>query len=151
MAEVPRKFRSTARCGCETARLSRSPPPRATLKVTCGCSKRLPKANPTSDLYLITDNLSSHKSPPIREWLEKHPRVKQAFIPVGACWLNPQEAWWRLFRREALAGQSFADAEDIVLATRVATKQLNLRAKPWVWGRLQKPRRHRRRSFVFRP
>ncbi len=108
------------------------------------------KANPASDLYLIIDNLSSHKSPPIREWLEKHPRVKQVFIPVGACWLNLQEAWWRLFRREALAGQSFADAEDIVLATRVATKQLNLRLKPWVWGRLQKPRRHRRRSFVYR-
>jgi hypothetical protein len=47
---------------------------------------------------------SSHESPPIREWLEKHPRVKQVFIPVGACWLNLQEAWWRLFRREALAG-----------------------------------------------
>jgi hypothetical protein len=27
--------------------------------------------------------------------------VKQIFIPVGACWLNLQEAWWRLFRREA--------------------------------------------------
>ena len=25
------------------------------------------RANPGSDLYLITDNLSSHKSPPIRE------------------------------------------------------------------------------------
>jgi hypothetical protein len=108
------------------------------------------KATPIGDLYLITDNLSSHKSPPIREWLENHPRVKQVFIPVGACWLNLQEAWWRLFRREALAGQSFADAEEIELATRVATKQLNVRAKRWVWGRPPKPRRHRRRSFVYR-
>jgi hypothetical protein len=108
------------------------------------------RSNPSGDLYLITDNLSSHKSLPIRQWLEKHPRVKQIFIPVGACWLNLQEAWWRLFRREALAGQSFADAEEIELATRVATKQLNLRAKPWVWGRPQKPPRHRRRSFVYR-
>ena len=33
-------------------------------------------------------------------------------------------------RREALAGQSFADAGEIELATRVATKQLNFRAKP---------------------
>ena len=79
------------------------------------------QANPNGDLYLITDNLSSHKSPPIREWLENHPRVKQVFIAVGACWLNLQEAWWRLFRREALAGESFADAEEIELATRVAT------------------------------
>jgi transposase InsO family protein len=113
--------------------------------------KAVEQANPSGDLYLITDNLSSHKSPPIREWLEKHPRVEQVFIPVGACWLNLQEeAWWRVFRREALAGQTFANAEEIERATRVATQQLNCRAKPWVWGRAQKPRRHRRRSFVYR-
>jgi len=41
------------------------------------------QANPSGDVYLITDNLSSHKSPPIREWLENHPRVEQVFIPVG--------------------------------------------------------------------
>jgi hypothetical protein len=46
------------------------------------------QANPKGDLYLITDNLSSHKSTPIREWLENHPRVEQVFIPVGACWLK---------------------------------------------------------------
>jgi hypothetical protein len=39
------------------------------------------QANPSGDLYLITDNLSSHKSPPIREWLKNHPRVEQVFIP----------------------------------------------------------------------
>jgi hypothetical protein len=50
------------------------------------------EANPTGDLYLITDNLSSHKSPPIQEWLDAHPRVYQIFIPKGACWLNLQEA-----------------------------------------------------------
>jgi hypothetical protein len=34
------------------------------------------RENPRGELYLITDNLSSHKSLPIREWLEKHPRVE---------------------------------------------------------------------------
>jgi len=48
--------------------------------------------NPAGELYLITDNLSSHKSPPIQEWLAAHPRVHQVFIPKGACWLNLQEA-----------------------------------------------------------
>jgi hypothetical protein len=69
--------------------------------------------NPTGALYLITDNRSSHKSPPIAAWLAEHPRVQQVFLPVGACWLNLQEGWWRLFRREALAGQSFVDGEEI--------------------------------------
>jgi hypothetical protein len=82
--------------------------------------------------------------------LESHARVEQVFIPKGAAWLNLQEAWWRMFRREALAGQHFADVEEIELATRVATGQLNCRAKPWMWDRPPKPRRHRRRPFVYR-
>ena len=47
------------------------------------------------------------------------------FIPKGACWLNLQEAWWRLFRKAAFAGQTFADGDEIDLATAVATRQLN--------------------------
>jgi hypothetical protein len=107
------------------------------------------RANPMGDLYLIGDNLSSHKSPPIVAWLEGHARVHQVFIPVGACWPNLQEAWWRLFRREAVAGQSFVDADEIDRATRVATVQLNRRAKPWVRNRPPKPPRYRRRAFVY--
>ncbi len=107
-------------------------------------------ANPADDLYLISDNLSSHKSPPIQAWLAANPRVQHLFIPVGACWLNLQEAWWRIFRRSAFAGQTFADGEEIERATEVATKQLNARAKPWVWGRPQRPPRVRRHSFVYR-
>ena len=107
-------------------------------------------ANPVGDLNVITDNLSSHKSPPIQDWLVAHDRVHHAFIPVGACWLNLQEAWWRLFRREAFAGQTFADADEITHATHVATQQLNRRATPWVWGRPPCPSRYRRRTFVYR-
>lgn len=106
-------------------------------------------ANPSGDLYLITDNLSSHKSPPIQEWLATHARVHQVFIPVGACWLNLQEPWWRLFRTAALAGQTFAGPAEIDQATRVATRQLNRRARPWVWGRCPPSPRKRRRRFIY--
>ena len=30
------------------------------------------EANPAGEIYLITDNLASHKSPPIQEWLAAH-------------------------------------------------------------------------------
>jgi len=105
--------------------------------------------NPVGDLYLITDNLSSHTSRPIRDWLAAHPRIQQVFIPVGACWLNLIEGWWRFLRRAAYAGQCFADRAEIALATRVATGQLNLRAHPWVWGRPPRPHRQLRRRFVY--
>ena len=106
-------------------------------------------ANPRGQIVIITDNLSSHDSKSTRAWLEDHPRIRHAFIPKGACWLNLQEAWWRIFRRQALAGQAFADPDEIAHATQVATAQLNARARPWVWGRPQpKPRSYRRR-FLY--
>ena len=107
------------------------------------------QANPLGDLYLITDNLSSHKSPPVQEWLGAHSRVHHVFIPTGACWLNLQEGWWRLFRRDALAGQTFADCDEIDQVTLLATHKLNQRAKPWVWDRPPRPHRHLRRRLVY--
>jgi transposase len=105
--------------------------------------------NPSGDIYIITDNLSSHTSAQTRAWLAEHPRLHQVFIPTGACWLNLQEGWWRLFRRDAFAGQSFANPDEIEQATRIVTAQLNARAQPWVWGRSPKTRRHLRRSFCY--
>jgi DDE superfamily endonuclease len=110
---------------------------------------QLDAANPDGELHLVSDNLSSHTSAPIQQWLALHPRVHPVPIPTGACWLNLQEGWWRLFRREAFAGQSFADAREIDLATRVATEHLNARAKPWVWGRPPPPQRTLRRRFMY--
>jgi hypothetical protein len=64
------------------------------------------QANPTGEIAVITDNLSSHHSVATRTWLADHPRIQHTFIPKRACWRNLQEGWWRLFCREALAGQS---------------------------------------------
>ena len=83
--------------------------------------QRAQQANPEGAIYVITDNLSSHDSKSTRAWLEDHPRIRHAFIPKGACWLNLQEGWWRIFRKTALAGQSFADPDEIAHATQVAT------------------------------
>jgi hypothetical protein len=121
---------------------------------TAGCLQLLEAVaagNPTGDLFLIGDNLASHRGPPIVARLEAHPRVQQVFIPVAACWPNLQEARWRLVRREALAGQSFADGAELAHATAVATAQLNRRTKPWVWNRPPKPHRQLHGAFIDRP
>ncbi|MCC2280505.1 transposase [Streptomyces sp. ET3-23] len=110
----------------------------------------LEEANPTGDIMVVTDNLSSHNSKATRDWLEDHPRIHHVFIPVGAYWLNLQEGWWRLFRKTALAGQSFADPDEIDHATKVAPAQLNARAKPWIRGRPAPPTCRLRRRFEYR-
>jgi hypothetical protein len=40
--------------------------------------------NPTGDLFIITDNLSSHYSLETRTWLSEHQRIHHVFIPPGA-------------------------------------------------------------------
>jgi hypothetical protein len=108
------------------------------------------RANPRGPIRVVTDNLSSHTSAPVQAWLSRHRRIQQVFIPKAACWLNLQEGWWRLFRRQALAGQTFADHKEIAHATSIATAQLNTHAKPWIWGRPPPPTRELRRKFVYR-
>jgi transposase len=114
-----------------------------------GLLGQVARANPRGQIRIVTDNLSSHTSFKVRRWLARHPRIQQVFIPVRACWLNLAEGWWRLLRRAAFAGQTFADADEIAHAVEVATAQLNARAKPWVWGRLPPPHRTLRRKFVY--
>jgi DDE superfamily endonuclease len=96
-------------------------------------------ANPAGTIVVITDNLSSHTSASTRTWLAGHPRIQHAFIPKRACWRNLQEGWWRMVRREAFAGGSFATPDEITLATKVATCQPNARARPWVWAAHPRP------------
>ena len=44
--------------------------------------RRLDHSTPTrQQLPLILDNLSAHKSPPVRRWLARHPRVHFHFVP----------------------------------------------------------------------
>ena len=107
------------------------------------------RANPRGPIRVVTDNLGTHTSGKVRQWLARHPRIQQVYIPKKACWLNLQEGWWRLLRRAAFAGQTFADPDEIIHSVETATAHLNTHAKPWVWGRPAPPTRRLRRCFVY--
>jgi hypothetical protein len=59
------------------------------------------------------------------------------------------EGWWQLFRREAFARQTFADAAEIDQVSVLATQKLNQRAKPWFGGRPCRQYRRLRRRLVY--
>ena len=105
--------------------------------------------NPDGEIVVVTDNLSSHRSVSTRALLEEHPRIRQVFIPVGACWLNLQEGWWRIFRMAALAGQTFADPTEIEAATTPGHRTAQCPSPTWLWGRPAPSTRKLRRRFVY--
>jgi transposase len=114
-----------------------------------GLLTRIARAHPRGPIRVVSDNPSGHTGGKVRRWLARHRRIRQVFIPKGACWLNLAEGWWRLLRRAAFAGQTFVDTDEIIHAVEVATTRLNARAKPWVWGRPPPPTRKLRRKFVY--
>ena len=50
---------------------------------------RIDKAVPAGlEVHMVCDNLATHKTPLIREWLARHPRFRLHFTPTGSSWIN---------------------------------------------------------------
>jgi transposase len=54
------------------------------------------------DVHLICDNLATHKTRTITEWLAKHPRFHMHFTPTGSSWINQVERWFGLLTDQLL-------------------------------------------------
>jgi len=65
--------------------------------------RQIDRATPAElDLHMILDNSSTHKTPAIKQWLEKHPRFKLHFTPTSASWLKAVEGRFAQLERRAL-------------------------------------------------
>lgn len=88
---------------------------------------------PRSELILILDNLSTHKTMDVRLWALAHERVRFLFQPTYAPGLNLIEPWWKTLRSLALKGRRFVAADDIAQAIATATTYWNARCHPYRW------------------
>jgi transposase len=56
-------------------------------------------------VHLICDNLATHKTPAIRDWLARHPRFHLHFTPTGSSWIN------QVVRHEVARVQRYSSKE----------------------------------------
>ena len=87
------------------------------------------------DVHIVLDNLSAHKSEPVRTWLA-HPRRKRwhlHFTPTSASWLNLVEAWFSILTRKALARNSFSSVADLTETIDTWAHNWNQDPKPLTW------------------
>jgi transposase len=86
------------------------------------------------DLHLIVDNSSTHKTPEVKRWLERHPRFHMHFTPTSASWLNAVESWFSQLERRALYRGIFTNVlelrDEIHRYIRIHN---NEHAKPFRW------------------
>jgi transposase len=71
---------------------------------TLAALKSIRAARPDgAPIYVILDNLSANKTPPIRAWADKN-KVRLCFTPTSASWANPIEAQFGPLRTFVLGG-----------------------------------------------
>jgi transposase len=71
---------------------------------TLAALKSIRAARPDgAPIYVIMDNLSANKTPPIRAWAAKH-KVQLCFTPTSASWANPIEAQFGPLRAFTMGG-----------------------------------------------
>ncbi len=72
-------------------------------------------ANPPrgKEIHVIADNLSAHKSPPVKEFLAAHPKVHLHFTPTYSSWLNQVELWFAKIERDVIARGVFTSVPDL--------------------------------------
>jgi transposase len=85
------------------------------------------------DVHLILDNYGTHKAPPIRRWLVRHPRFHLHFTPTGASWMNLVERWFATLTEKQIRRGAHRSIRALEAAITQYLVINNEQPKPFVW------------------
>ena len=85
------------------------------------------------DVHLICDNLATHKTKAINDWLAKHPRFHRHFTPTGSSWINQVERWFGLLTDQLLRRGVHKSVAALEKDVRDWIKTWNDDPKPFRW------------------
>jgi transposase len=85
------------------------------------------------DVHLVLDNSSTHKTPSIQRWLQRHPRFSLHFTPTYASWLNLVERWFAELTTKWIKRGTHRSVRDLVASIRTWIATWNDDPKPFVW------------------
>lgn len=85
------------------------------------------------ELHCIVDNLSAHATPPVEQFLDKHPRVFLHNTPTHASWLNQVELFFSILQRRLLRYGEFDSVDDLADRVIAFINDYNRKARPFRW------------------
>jgi transposase len=88
---------------------------------------------PGLEVHLVLDNLKTHRTRLIHDWLVKRPRFHLHFTPASASRLNLVECWFALLSRRRLERGAFTSTDDLERAILAYIAEANAAPKPLVW------------------
>ena len=95
---------------------------------------QIDRATPTAAaIHVVLDNLSTHKSPRVKAWLRRHPRVHFHFIPTSSSWLNLVERWFGEITRVRIRRGTFESVASLIAAIEDYLRHYNEMPKRFIW------------------
>jgi transposase len=85
------------------------------------------------DLHCIVDNLKTHSTELVEQFLEQHSHVHLHFTPTHASWLNQVELFFSILERRLLKRGEFASVDELAERIIAFIKDYNRRAAPFRW------------------
>lgn len=85
------------------------------------------------EIHVILDNLSIHKAPRVKEWLDTHRNWHFHFTPTYSSWLNQIEIWFSLVSRQCIRRGVFHSVRHLISDIRSYIRKYNESAKPFRW------------------
>ncbi len=85
-------------------------------------------------VHAVLDNVSSHKTPEVMRWLDRHPRWTFHFTPTSSSWLNAVEGFFAKLTKRRLKYGVFHSVVDLQSAiNRFIAEHNETEAKPFIW------------------
>lgn len=85
------------------------------------------------EIHVILDNLSTHRTARVREFLEGNRNVHLHFTPTYSSWLNQVENWFGKIERDVIQRGVFTSTKDLARKLMRYIRRYNQRAKPIKW------------------
>ena len=85
------------------------------------------------DVHLVCDNLATHKTPAIRDWLARHPRFHVHFTPTGSSWINQVERWFGFLTDQMIRRGVHKSVQALEKDVRAWIQTWNENPRPFMW------------------
>lgn len=85
------------------------------------------------EIHAVLDNYATHKTPPVKRWLARHPRWHLHFIPTHSSWLNQVERWFAKITDEVIRRGVFRSVAELEEAVENYIHANNENPKPFKW------------------
>ena len=84
-------------------------------------------------VHIILDNVSTHKSPIIKNWLRTHPRFTFHFTPTYSSWMNLVERWFAELTTKWLKRGTHRSVKELVTSIHTWITNWNEDPQPFIW------------------